>query len=290
MQLNAFRVSTLALALAGGLFASNDVAACTTDGWLLEGSVTGSPTAGSPNGVKRYSGICGMQAALTGTSFVTNNSPNGTTDGTSNPYRARFYVFTGVTAATPEIFSATSADGGGGTPAVSISRTATGFSFTAQGASVGSFTEAAGATAFNNKWYAIEIFYQEGQPFTASVRGNRATAETALASAGNMAGGVPVGSARLGVINAAAATTALAFDDFESTRSAATAIGRLCPGDADGGGSIGASDAIAIGNDFSGTRAAGQPDCTEDGLVNVNDAICVANRFAVTAQRTCSQN
>ena len=288
MQLNAIRFTALALALSGASLAySSAASACTTDAWS---SVTGAPTAAEPNTVKRYSGVCGMQPALAGSSFVTDDSPNGTTDGTSNPYRARFYVFTGVNGNSPQIFRATSSDAGAGTESVLISRTADGFSFSIPGTTVGNFVEPAGASGFNNKWYAIEIFYQDGQPFTAAVRGNRATAETLLTSAGNVSGGIAVGSASLGVINAAASTTAMAFDDFESTRSASSAIGRLCPGDADGGGSIGAADAIAIANDFAGTRASGQPDCTEDGLVNVNDAICVANRCAVTAQRTCSQN
>jgi len=287
MQVNLFRTSVLALALsAGSLLASGEANACTTDAWS---DAVGNPVAGSPNAVRRYSGLCGMSAALAGQSFVVDNSPNGTTDGASNPYRARFYVNTGVSTNNPLIFSATASADGGGAQAVGITRTSTGFSFDVAGTTVASFTEAAGATAFNNKWYAIEVFYQSGEPFVARVRGNRATAETVLTSAGN-ASGAAVGSARLGVINAAAATTALAFDDFESTRSVGSQIGRLCPGDANGDGSVNSGDAVAIANDFFGTRASGQPDCTEDGLVNAADATCVANRFFIVAQRNCQQN
>ena len=78
MQLNAIRFTALALALSGASLAySSAASACTTDAWS---SVTGAPTAAEPNTVKRYSGVCGMQPALAGSSFVTDDSPNGTTE------------------------------------------------------------------------------------------------------------------------------------------------------------------------------------------------------------------
>jgi len=275
MQLNAIRFTALALALSGASLAfSSTASACTTGAWS---SVTGAPTAAEPSAVKRYSGACGMQPELAGSSFVTDNSPNGTTDGTSNPYRARFYVYTGVNGNSPVVFSATDSDGGAGATAVSISRTTSGFSFTIPGTTVANFVESGGATVFNNKWYGIEIFYQNGQSFTATVRGANAPTATVLTSAGNVSGGPAVGSASLGVINAAASTTAMSFDDFESTRSAASAIGFRCRGDAnDSGGAINVFDTVAIvAERVNGTLAPGMPDCNEDGSINVFDTACV---------------
>ncbi len=293
MQVKNLNKSLLALAFsAAGLVFAGSAMACTTDNW---DEATANAIAGNQKGrdsepaTPRYAGTCGLKTDVAGSSYVTDNSPAG-----ESVYRARFYVWTGTNANSPKIFSATTADSGGGTEAVGITLSGGQFQFTVAGTTV----PTVGSIA-NDRWYAIEIHYQSGGPFTAKVRGNRATAETVVSSAGNASANL-IQSARLGVLNAAAsasAAKALAFDAFESTRSASTEIGRLCPGDAAGGagglpdGQIGAADAIAVSNEFpsTGTYALGQADCTEDGVIDAADAICIANRFGVAAQRTCTQ-
>ncbi|MEJ5207009.1 dockerin type I domain-containing protein [Denitratimonas sp. CY0512] len=258
--------------------------ACTTSAWS---SVTGSAEAGNPKGrdgepaVPRYSGTCGLQAASAGASYVTDNSP-----GAEAIYRARFYVFTGSAANNPKIFSATTEDDNGGTEVVGIALNGSAMAFTVNGTTVSSTVPVAAS-----KWYGVEIAYAANGPFEAKVRGANAAAETVVASAGN-AGALTVGSASLGVLNAAANTIPLAFDAFESTRSADTEIGRLCPGDANNDGLVNSGDALAAINEFppSGSYSLGQPDCTEDGLVNAGDALCAMNRFTVPTQRSCSAN
>lgn len=256
--------------------------ACTVSMW---DDATANALAGNPKGrdsepaVPRYSGTCGLKAATAGTSYVTDNTPNN-----EAIYRARFYVFTGSATNNPKFFSATASDDGAGTEAFSIALSGSAMAFTVNGTSVAG-THAIAA----NKWYGVEVLYRAGGPFTAKVRGNMALTESVYNSAGN-AGNVNVGSARLGVLNAANNAVSLAFDAFESTRSADTEIGRLCPGDANGDGIVNSGDALAAINEFpsNGVYALGQPDCTEDGLVNSGDALCAMNRFAVPAQRNCS--
>lgn len=258
--------------------------ACTITAW---DDATANALAGNPKGrnsepaVPRYSGTCGLKADVAGTSYVTDNTP-----GSEAIYRARFYVFTGSATGNPKIFSATSDDNGGGTEAFAVAITGTNLGFTVNGTSV-----ATSHPIVANKWYGVEVLYRAGGAFTAKVRGNAALTESTYTSAGN-AGAVNVGSARLGVLNAAANATSLAFDAFVSTRDDANEIGRLCPGDASGDNIVNAVDALAAINEFppSGPYAAGQPDCTEDGLVNSVDALCAMNRFAVPAQRTCTAN
>lgn len=280
MQSNVLRVAALALACSvGGLTFSSDAAACTTDAWT---NVTGGAIAGSPTDVARYSGECGMQAALAGTSFVWDNSPNGTTDGAANPYRARFYVYTGTAATSPKIFSATSGDDGGGSEAVGITRTSTGFSFAIPGTTIAPFAATGGASAFDNKWYGIEIFYQEGQSFTASIKHPNGDVSS-LTSAGAVSAGPAVSSALLGIVGNTAATSALAFDDFESTRSAASAIGFLLRSDANGDNVCDASDLSGAAAEILGSLlgvpnlVGGQPDCNGDGAIDASDLSCSAS-------------
>lgn len=256
--------------------------ACTTTMW---DAATANAAAGNPKGrdgevaVPRYSGTCGLKADVAGTSYVTDNSP-----GAESIYRARFYVYTGSAANNPKIFSATSEDNGAGTEAFSIALSGAAMAFTVNGTTVATTVPVA-----TNKWYGVEVLYRAGGAFSAKVRGANATSETTVASAGN-AGAVNVGSARLGVLNAAANTTSLAFDAFESTRSEATEIGRLCPGDANNDNVVNSADAITALNEFpsTGVYAVGQPDCNEDGIINTADSVCAMNRFSVAAQRNCT--
>lgn len=273
--------------LAAALIASlpmGSALACTTSNW--NGGAAGGAAAGNQKGrnsepaVPRYSGECALKAANAGSSHVTDNSP-----GSEAVYRSRFYVFTGSAASGSKIFAASADDNNGGAEAFSITINSNAFNFAVNGTTVPTIPAAA------NKWYAVETLYRASGAFRATVRGAGAATETVVNSAGN-AGAVNVGSARLGVLSATNNATAMAFDAFESTRSADTVIGRLCPGDANGDGSLTVADAVKVSNEFppSGAYANGQPDCNEDGAIGAGDAVCISNRFGVTAQRTCAAN
>lgn len=282
--------------------------ACNTAAW--NGGATGNPIADDPDthastnatetaAVKRYSGKCGLQSAAGGNSFVTDNSPTGDGGG-ATPYRARFYVYTSPTAAA-KVFSAGDADNGGNELLSVTYNPGASFVATAPG---GATATVNGIAA--NRWYMVEIKYQNGTPLDLFVRGNGGTAansaEQTASSAGN-AGPGGVGSARIGVIGATTGTVAV--DEFDSSRGA-TRIGGLLRGDAaasDGVGapdaSCNAGDAIAMVAEFftlngipPGTNsrlAPGQPDCDEDGTTNANDVQCLVNRFFAQAgnQQPC---
>ena len=243
--------------------------ACTTTAW--NGGAT-TATAGDPStGVARYSGECGLEVGATG-GHVTDNSPNAEAN-----YRARFYVYTGTASGNPVIFEATASDGNAGTKLVQVTYDTTNnqFDFAANGAS----GSASGIQ--DNKWYSIEVYYQQSGPFSATVQGAASASPIPVTISGTSGAGT-VGSARLGALTAATAADTMKFDEFESTRSTTTAIGRLCRGDSNGDSQIGVADAIGVANEFIGTLASGQPDCNEDGTVGVADAICVANAFVAT--------
>ncbi|HET9047600.1 MAG TPA: dockerin type I domain-containing protein [Chiayiivirga sp.] len=257
--------------------------ACTVTNWSSATNAAAGNQKGrnSEPAVPRYSGECALKADSAGSSFVTDNTP-----GTEATYRSRFYVYTGSAASGSKIFAATSGDNGGGTEAFSISITGGAFTFAVNGTTVGTTVP---ATA--NKWYAIESIYRASGAFQAKVRGANAATETVVNSDGS-AGAVNVGSAQMGVLNAVNNATAMAFDAFESTRSDATEIGRLCPGDANNDNFVNSGDALAAINEFppTGPYSLGQPDCNQDGFVNSGDAICAMNRFTVIAQRNCAAN
>lgn len=115
-----------------------------------------------------------------------------------------------------------------------------------------------------------------------SVQGNGAAAAT---TGTGTSASASVGSASVGFIGAGSGS--FFIDEFESTRSATTAIGRLCRGDTatastPGDGVRNIQDSIRIRNEFnnpttSATR--GQPDYNENGSVDIQDAILIRNLF-----------
>ena len=254
--------------LAGAVLAALPMAsalACTTTAW--NGGTVGA-TAGDPTtGVARYSGECGLKGAAAGNSHVTDNSPNGEAN-----YRARFYVYTGTATGSPVIFQATDADGAAGSALVQVVYDTANnqFDFTS-GAAAGS------ATVADNKWYSVEFYYDAGNAITAKVQGSQATSPSVVTFAGAPAAGT-VQSARLGIIGATTAGDTMKFDEFESTRSTTTEIGRLCRGDANGTEPVNIFDRTSIVNEILGNALGqGQPDCNEDGGVNVFDRTCIVN-------------
>jgi hypothetical protein len=241
--------------------------------------------------VKRLSGACGLSPASGAASFVTDNSP---ADGV---YRARFYFFTGIASGTPRVFEAFTADAGGGTSIFSVTYDTAGgdLDFTAAGTSMQSIPVVA------NKWYSVEFFHNTGSPLTATVMGNNSAvadgAPLTSTSAGAVAGTVQ--SVRLGNVSGSAFTFGgtpssnnafgIAFDEFDSTRSAATPIGRLCRGDANGNANAALADndlnvvdaSQIVAERLGQSVSPGQPDANEDGIVNVVDAsLVVAMRLA----------
>jgi hypothetical protein len=229
--------------------------------------------------VPRYAGRCGLMTAAAGNSFVGDNSPNNET-----VYRARFYVRAGQ--AGSKIFSATSADNGGGTEVVGITFTGTAFQFDVNGAAAVSTT----GTITSGPWYSIEISYDDNGPFSATVASGGANAPTTqtVNTAGN-AGALTVGSVRVGHISGGGAGPSTFIDEFDSSRGA-TAIGRLCPGDANASGGRTVADAALIRNESLTTNTqdliTGQPDANDNGSVTVADAAIIRN-LALLNQGAC---
>lgn len=256
--------------------------ACTTTAWNGNTGAAAGAEAGGPvpatGGFARYSGSCALR---TGTGeFVTDNTPGGTGSGTEAVYRARFYVLTSSTGAA-KVFSATSGDSNGGTEAIGVTYDATAGSFTFSGVTASAVT---GITA--GRWYSVELFHNTAGgagSFTASVAGNNGF----TGSSTGTATATGIGSASLGMISGGAGT--LIVDEFESTRSADTAIGRLCVGDTNASGTRNVADAIAVRNEaLSGgaTPAGGQPDANENGTINAQDSILIRN-FALGGLSAC---
>jgi hypothetical protein len=245
--------------------------ACTTTAW--NGGTTAA-TAGDPTtGVARYSGACALEPAAVGNGHVTDNSPSNVTD-----YRARFYVYTGTASGNPVIFEATAADGNAGAKLVQVTYDTTNnqFDFAANGAN----GSASGIQ--DNKWYSVEIYYKQSGAFTAVVQGAGSATPTPVPITGTSLLGT-VESARLGVLTAATAADTMKFDEFESTQSTTTAIGRLCRGDSNASGGITSSDRTAITLELGlpPTIAEGQPDCNEDGRITASDRTCVTQKLAL---------
>jgi len=264
--MKALTQSVLAAAMLMALpFASAE--ACNKNAWLgnaaaAAGALASGPElpAGNTNKMPRYSGKC---AVRTGPGqFVTDNTPNA--EGT---YRARFYVYT---SANGKFFTATASDDSAGAEIVGASFNGTAISFSGP-------TGVATVPAVPNRWYSIEVLHQTGGAFSATVQG--AGAATGTTVTGTSVTG-SVGSAAIGFIGSGTGTIVL--DEFESTRSATTAIGRKCRGNANGTDTIiSLADRIQIGNEINGAVtgtgvAVGQPDFNEDGIVSLADRTLVA--------------
>ncbi len=268
--MNKITKSLLATALMAALPLSGAMA-CTINAWTGNPSATAPDAAGPAQGVARYSGVCALSADAG--EFVTDNFP-----GAEGTYRARFYVLTSAVTSTATIFRATADDNGGGAEVlrVDLGSSGTTLSFFQNGAQVGS--NVTGLTA--GKWYSVEVFYKTGAggsgSFSATVAGNvtytGGVSPTAITASGT------IGSARLGFISGTG--PAMRFDAFESTRSADTAIGRLCRGDTNASGTLTPADRGAVTSELAGTLATGQPDCNEDGVITPADRGCITTRLS----------
>jgi hypothetical protein len=263
--------------LAGAAFFAAPAAeaqSCTTAAWT---SVQGTATAGTTPAVRRYSGVCGLTAAA-GAGYVI-ESVNHDSEGLASPFRARFFVFPAITAGTATVFQAMDANSGGNA-VLEVRYNATSGTFEFTNGVGGNVRATAPAPA--SRWYRVEVQYEANTAISGSVIGNGGQTY-AFAGAAINAGASGINAVRVGAV--AGGTGAVFVDEYEASRAALTTTNPftlICRGDANGDGSIGVGDAIAIANEFGGTRATGQPDCNEDGSIGVGDAVCVANRFATT--------
>ncbi|MFO0042708.1 MAG: hypothetical protein ACK55W_12345 [Pseudomonadota bacterium] len=261
-------IKTFALAgfaVAGFVAADAAMAqACSIDAW--NGGPTGTPAAGRPaDGVARYSGQCGLRATATA-QYVTDTTP-----AAEPTFRARFYVYTGLATGSAVVYEALNASSAA-MIRVTYDRGAGQFVFATTGSTgnVGSITA--------DRWYSIELNWSRSAGnLVATVRGAGATTDSTATVTG-VGGTDQIDAARLGWVSGTATTNtrALVFDAYDSRR--ASAIGRLCRGDANNDGQRNSGDLIQIRNEnLLGTLAAGQPDANEDGSINSGDLIIVRN-------------
>lgn len=272
------KIKNLALATAAllGLVGAPATFACSIAAW--NGTPGGTPVAGRPTDatpVPRYSGQCGLRAATSG-SFVADNTPNA-----EQAFRARFYVYTGLTSGQAVVYRARNAANVDQITVTYNQGSPGNFSFAIPGAT------AQTVPALTDRWYAIELNWATAGTLTATVRGAAGTADAVANVTGGTSGGA-IDTAQLGWVagtgTVTGASVGIVADAYESRRS--TAIGRLCRGDANGDGTIGIADRVGVVNEILGNSlAAGQPDATEDGAVGVADRVGVVNR--ILAGDTC---
>lgn len=272
-----------ALALALGLGAGNALA-CSTAAWIQP--TTGNPLAGGPlegaagsptRSVPRYMGLCGLQAADGGNSFVAVDHGQA-----ENTYRARFYFYASPTA--PATVMQSYSDAGATTsviavtydPAGTISATVPGTS----GLSVSGIVP--------NRWYGVEVTRIVGQPASLAVRGgggggvggspSQARQSLPLIDASITGTGAATGAGvrltRLGAIGATTGTVAV--DEFEASRGASP-VGFRLRADANLDGRVDGGDVSATRREsVTAGSFLGAADCNESGGVDGGDVTCVA--------------
>ncbi|HRQ64756.1 MAG TPA: hypothetical protein PKZ76_07835 [Xanthomonadaceae bacterium] len=269
-------ITLLSAALGAAFMFSSSAQACTLNAWTVNGSIVGTPAAGGPAEalqVRRYSGLCGMRATGTG-NYVQNDDPAG-----DQIFRQRFYVFTATAAGPAVVYQA-----GNGTNAneIQVSMTnGTQIAVSHRGGAAMTFATTA------NRWYSVETALNStasattgDDPIPANTliaRVGGGGSDTVNSNSTGITSGAAIDFARLGCVSGCGATN-VDFEEYESTRSAGTAIGRLCRGDANGNGAINNGDRVVVTNEILEISfATGQPDCTETGVINPGDRVCITN-------------
>lgn len=266
------KIKNLALvaAAACGLVGAPATFACSIAAW--NGGATGTPVAGRPTDaapVARYSGQCGLRSPSTA-AFVTDNTPNA-----EATFRARFYVYTGLTAGSALVYQALN---GAASPVqmigVTYDRAGNQFTFNTTGSSgnVGSIVQ--------DRWYSIELNWNRAAGNMAVSVSGAGTDAIQTATVTGVAGTDQIDTARLGWVSGAGTASArsITVDAYESRRT--SEIGRLCRGNANtnavGGNQVrNIFDVTTIIAEINGTLGAGQPDCTMNGAVDIFDVTCV---------------
>lgn len=249
---------------------------CVLSDWT---STFGNPVAGEPDDtvpVRRYTGRCGLQMTTIG-QYVQDDRP-----ANESTYQARFYYYTGNrSGGTADIFQARNASG---TNIIAVKHDGAQLQFSVNGTAT-----TRSQTVEDNRWYAISLNWSSGtgNGFLAiQIKG----AAQGVVNPGTITGiansADRIETSRLGLIEGAGTGT-VGFDEFEARRYSMPE--RLCRGDADGNGSLTAADVTAIANEIAGTQlATGQPDATEDGVVNSADQAAVSTM--VNQSLTCNSN
>lgn len=262
-----FKTLALVVAASFGLAGTSAVFACSTVAW--NGGEIGNPVEGRPTDatpVARYAGQCGLRSAATA-QYVIDNTPTAETT-----FRARFYVYTGLTSGSALVYEALNAT----TRQIGVTydRGAGNLSFATTGATPQTIT------VVPDRWYSVELDWSRTRGnMLVAVRGAGAATES-LATVTGVGGTDQIDTARLGWVSGTgvAGARGIVTDAYESRR--ATAIGRLCRGDANLDGTRNSGDQLAVRNEFFGTALApGQPDASEDGSVNSSDQLAVRNIF-----------
>jgi hypothetical protein len=269
------------LALAGlGAVGAQSASACTLAAW--NGGTQGpSFEAGEPlaNGIARYSGRCGARANAA-TEGVTDNTPSA-----EARLFARFYVFTGLTGGSVKVFRGMTG-AAPGTELLSVDWDAPNgqFDFNAFGTS-GSVN---GVVA--NRWYSVHLDWNRTtSTLTANVQGAgslTALPQLQFTGAATMSGVDFVNLGWVATNSGSPTGNGLLFDAYESRR--ATAIPRLCPGDANNsGGALNIFDIVTTINEINQVNiGSGQPDINEDAQINVFDLVVLRGR--INTGFTCS--
>lgn len=279
----------LAIALLTWAAQTQSAIACDLGDWQggNSGGATVSVGQPVPQSIPRYSGLCGMATQSGTVGWVQDNSPGGI-----SRIRARFYVLNNIDSGSTEIYQGYSTNSGSG-PLFTVSLNAAGNVTLIDDAS-GTSVEQAGST----NWLSVEIDWQQGNgdgAITLSVNGQDVESQTGLANFGNLPESARLESVRLGnlsgansgnlLVNGVPLESPVTFDAYESRRT--TAIGELCPGDADPDGTSADTrdfaDISAIFDEFStlgSTLATGTPDANADGVVDFADISVVFDLFS----------
>ena len=233
---------------------------CSSAAWSGQ---SGTVQLGEPPAVRRYAGRCGFRVSAETLGHLLDETPSGEPD-----YSARFAVFTGSSGLT-EIFRAEN----------SLSQTVFTLSYDAGNQRISLQSGASSenmpaSSAPANRWVVVALSYSD----SGSLQVRTTHRGTAVTSSAISASGLSVDRVLLGALSEVNGAGTLDFDDFESTRSVELLAGS-CRGDANGDTQLNVFDSLQITNERLGQGlAVGQPDCTEDGLVNVFDRVCVTAR------------
>ena len=271
-------VSRILLGLSVAAFGSGQAAACTLAAWGASGGgIFGAVVSAQPNHPTpsaRYSGHCGIRGPATG-SYVADGSP-----ADEKTFHAGFHVFTGLSSGSAVFLEAP----GPGQPLFTLEFDASGTRIVAR--TQGGSQSLPGIQS--GRWYFVQVDWavpgvlttDEVAPGTLHVLVTNDALpirqETVVPGVG-----IPgVQSMRLGwisgsgVVMADAKRAGIIVDNYDSARHGR--IQAQIRGDANGDQQVTAGDAVAVQQEIQGQALApGQPDCTQDGLVNSDDVSCI---------------
>lgn len=237
---------------------------CTVGNWATANALADADTGTQGTDNKRYGGPCGLRVAVDGTPRFL-ESPGLANEST---YHVRFYAFLDDAGSGDiELF---------GTDAFSVM-------YEGGSGNVVLHADHAGGTddslAFpvTSGWYSVHVSWESDAAadvqFLVANRHSDVVADWQAVSLDTS--GMGINAAHLGNVNGADTGGSIDFDDFVSTR--ITPPERLTVADAtnDDPPAINISDVVAELAEVNEIEfAAGQPDCNEDGDINISDPVC----------------